>query len=111
MATMGSLPATTVYSTWAENIEVFSVDDDTLYDFSGVTEIIVKLRDPYTKFDELTLTKTGGAVTLPAPGIIQWRAEAGTMGALVPKTYEGIILIKDDTDTVALMLGPVSVIG
>jgi hypothetical protein len=110
MATSGSLPATSIYSTWAENVEVFSADDNTLYDFSGITEIKLKLQDPLTRFDELTITMTGGGITLPAPGIIQWRVEAGAMGTIRPKTYKAILLLQDATDTVALILGPVSVI-
>jgi hypothetical protein len=110
MASLGSLPTTSIYSTWSENVEVFSIDDDTLYDFSGITEITLKLQDPLTRFDELTLTMSGGGISLPAPGVIQWRAEKGLMGTLSPKTYKAILLLEDDTDTVALILGPVSVV-
>lgn len=110
MATMGSLPPTTVYNTWLENVEVWSVDDDTLYDLSSVVEITIKLRNRYTRFDELILTKSHGDVTLPSPGVIQWRAEAGLMGTLQAITYEAIILLNDGTSTEVLMLGPLSVV-
>jgi hypothetical protein len=110
MASMGSLPVTSIYSTWFENVEVLSIDDDTPYDFSGITEIELKLQDPLTRFDELTLSMSKGDITLPAPGIIQWRAEKGRMGTLTAKTYKARLLLHDATDTVALILGPVSVV-
>ena len=111
----GSLPTTSTYGTWLENIELRSIEDDSLWDTSMFTEVQVKLRDPRTGFDELTLKLSDGSVTLPSPGIIQWRAEATAMGMLAPKTYEGIILLMGSdgtfTDTVPLFIGPITVIG
>lgn len=107
----GSLPTASTYGTWVEQVELRSIDDDTLWDTSMFTEIQVKLRDPRTGNDELVLRLSNGSVTLPAPGIVQWRAEAGTMGSLPAKTYEGIILLQDATDTVPFYMGPISIVG
>jgi hypothetical protein len=106
----GTLPAVSVYETWSENVEVWSVDDDTLMDLTGVTEITLKLRDEALRFVEMTLTMSGGDITIPSTGIVQWRAEQTAMGSLEPKTYEVILTLADDTDTVTLILGHVSVV-
>jgi hypothetical protein len=111
MMISGSLPTASTYGTWLENIELRSIEDDSLWDTSMFTEIQVKLRDPRTGADELTLRLSGGSVTLPSPGIIQWRAEAGAMGTLPAKTYQAIILLQNDTDTVPLLIGTISIIG
>jgi len=114
---LGSLPTATIYGTWTENIEVTSVDDDTLYDLSSVTEISLRLFSSYSRgggpggFAELSITMTQGAITLPAPGIIQWRVEAGAMGAMRPGLYEAVMLLEDSTDKVPLFLGPISIVG
>jgi hypothetical protein len=106
----GPLPPASVWGTWSENIEVWDVDTDTLMDLSSVTEIKVILRDTYTRFDELTLLMSQGQVTVPSNGIVQWRAEATTMAQLNPKTYEVRVLFINDTDTVPIVLGSLSVV-
>jgi hypothetical protein len=117
MSMMGSLPPTSIHGTWVESLEVRSVDDDKLYDFSGLTEVRLVLCSqadaPYSSsgFGELVLTKTNGDITLPAPGIIQWRAEAGTMSRLYPGLYQVIMQLEDGTDTVPLILGEISIVG
>jgi hypothetical protein len=116
MGVQGSLPVTSVYGTWVESLEVRSVDDDTLYDFSGLTEIRITLRCQddrgWSSFGgSLTLTKSGGDVTLPAPGIIQWRAEQGAMGRLYPGLYQVVMQLEDGTDTVPLIIGEISIVG
>ena len=110
MAAMGALPPASIHGTWSENVEIWSVDDDTLMDLTSVTEITLKLRDPVSRIDELTLTMTGGDIIIPSTGIIQWRVEVGTMGVLVPKLYEVILLLADATDTVPVILGTVSIV-
>lgn len=106
----GPLPMASLHGTWTDNMEVWSVDDDTLYDLSSVTEIILKLRDPRSHFDELILRLSDGSITLPSTGIIQWRAEAGQMGALSPQVYEVIMLLEDATDTIPLIQGSISIV-
>jgi len=105
----GSLPPASLHGTWLENIEIRSIDDDTLYDLSSVTEIRLELRDPAGLSPELTLTKSGGQITIPSQGIIQWRAEVGQMQRLVPKLYDATLILQDSTDTVPLFIGTVSV--
>lgn len=107
---VGSLPPASIYGTWSENIEVWSIDDDTLMNLSGVTEITLKLRDTVSKFDEFILTMSGGSIVIPSTGIIQWRVEAPQMGALVPKLYEVILLLQNATDTIPLVLGSISIV-
>jgi hypothetical protein len=107
---VGPLPPTSIHGTWSDNIEVWSTDDDELYDLTSVTEIILKLRDPRSRFDELILTMSGGDIIVPSTGVIQWRAEAGTMGALSVQVYEVIMLLQDATDTVPLILGSISIV-
>src|SRR5215471_6869003 len=105
----GSLPPASIHGTWLENIEIWSIDDDTLWDTSPLTEVTVELRDPVTGFTELSLTLTNGDVTLPAPGIIQWRAESQTMGTLSTKLYEVLIVLEDTTDVVPFVIGNISI--
>jgi hypothetical protein len=116
MGVRGSLPSTSIHGTWVENLEVRSTEDDSLYDFSGLTEVKIVLRCQDARYSvsgygDLTLTKTNGNVTLPAPGIIQWRAEAGTMSRLYPGLYEVMVQLEDGTDTVPLVLGEISIVG
>jgi len=106
----GSIPPASIYSTWIETVEVWSIDDDTLYDFSGVVDVTLKLQDQLSRFDELILTMRGGNITLPSPGIVQWRVEAGAMFALRPKLYKLILLFQTDTDITSVILGTVSVV-
>jgi len=106
----GSLPPASVYATWVENIELWSVDDSTLADLSDVEEITVTLRDPSSMFDELTLKMSEGTVTIPSQGIIQWRAEVSSMRTLSRQLYDVLITLENDTDTVALYLGNISIL-
>lgn len=106
----GPLPPASIHGTWSENVEIWSIDDDTLMDLSGVTEITLKLRDPMTRYDELVLTMTDGDITLPSTGIIQWRAEVDQMGTLNTKAYEVILILEDEDDTVPVILGSISIV-
>jgi len=106
----GSLPPTSIYNTWIENIELSSADDGGLVDLSTVDDIQVKLLDPETRFEELKLTLSHGDVTLPSLGIIQWRAAQTQMATLFPKFYEVLILLIDAGDTTTLALGNISIV-
>ena len=106
----GSLPPTTIYSTWSECVEIWSIDDDTLMDLTSVTEITLKVRDPRSQFDEMTLTLSGGDITIPSQGIVQWRVEASQMSHLDTKLYEVIMLLENGTDTLPLFLGHVPIV-
>jgi len=110
MAATGSIPTASIYSTWSENVEIWSVDDDTLMDLSSVTEATLLLQDPVSRLNEMTLTMSNGDITIPSTGILQWRVEASAMGTLEPKLYKVILLLKDSTDTVDIILGPVSIV-
>lgn len=105
----GSLPPATIWGTWSENVEVWSVDDDTLMDLSGLIEVTLKLRDWRTGFDELTLTMSAGDITIPSTGIIQWRADKTIMGTLSVKLYEVLLLLENEDDTVPVILGSISI--
>jgi hypothetical protein len=106
----GPVPSTSIYNTWLENVEITSADDGGLWDLSTATEITVRVQNPLTRLDELTLTLSNGDVTLPSLGIIQWRVEAGTMGSLPCKLYKVILTIEDDDDTNVLILGDLSLV-
>lgn len=108
----GSLPATSIHGTWLENIELLSILDDTPIDLASITEIVLQLIDPLTRSVELTLKMSSGEITIPVvdQGIIQWRAERGLMGTLRPKTYDALLVLKDATDEVPLILGPISIV-
>lgn len=105
----GSIPSASILGTWSENCELRSVEDDTLFDLTGITEITLKLRDLTTRFDEMQLTMTNGDITIPSTGVIQWRAEVSAMGTLVPKLYEVFLILEDDTDTVPVFVGLISI--
>src|SRR5262245_27863060 len=96
----GSLPPTTIHSTWSENVEIWSVDDDTLMDLTSVTEITLVVQDPITKVNELTLTMSDGDIIIPSTGIVQWRAKQSTMGTLNSKLYHVIMILEDEDDSV-----------
>jgi len=106
----GTLPPTTIYSTWSEDIELWSVDDDTLLDLTSVVEATLKLIDPYTKVTELTLTLSDGDIVFPSTGIVQWRAEQPVMGTLSSKTYTVVLTLEDADDVVAVVVGSVSIV-
>lgn len=106
----GSIPPASIYGTWVENVEIWSVDDDTLMDLSSVTEVTLKVRDPKAEFDEMTLTMSGGDITIPSTGIIQWRIEQSAMSTLASKTYEVILILEDQDDKVPIFLGTVSIV-
>jgi hypothetical protein len=106
----GSIPTASIHGTWMENAEVWAVDTDTPYDFSGVTEAKVRVRDLRTGLDELVLTMSDGAVTFPSLGIVQWRAELGHMSTLSAKLYEVLLVLEDETDTVPVFIGTISIV-
>jgi hypothetical protein len=110
MASTGAVPHASIYGTWSENVEIWSVDDDTLMDLSSVTEITLQLLNRRTKFAEMTLTMGNGDITIPSTGIIQWRAEVGAMAALTPGTYDLLLLLEDADDVVPVILGSVSIV-
>lgn len=109
MELVGSLPPADIYSTWSENIEVLGADDDEPIDFTSVTEATLRLLDWPSGFAEMTLTFTNGDIVFPAPGIIQWRAEATAMGTLFPKLYKAVMTLVADGDTITLVLGTISI--
>lgn len=116
MTTTGSLPPTSIYGTWVENVEVWDIVTDMPFELDGMQEITLLLKWPqmgasHAGFSEFSLKMTQGQITRPAPGIIQWRAEMGAMGTLTCGLYEVIILLFDGTDTVPLMIGTISIVG
>lgn len=107
----GSLPPATIYGTWTEMLGLYDAEDGGPADLTDVSEITLLLSNPSSGYDELTLTYTDGAITIPAPGIIQWRAEVSSMGALCPGFYDVRLVVVDGDDTIVLVLGNISIIG
>jgi hypothetical protein len=91
----GSIPTASIWGTWSENVEVWDVDSDDLMDLTEATEITLKLKDPYTGVEELTLTMSGGDIVIVSMGIIQWRVEQTVMALLSAKLYEIIMTLED----------------
>lgn len=107
---VGSIPATSIYGTWIENVEITSTDDGELADLSSVTEITLRLLDPTTKIWEMVLTKSNGDITVPAPGIIQWVASTGAMSVMFPKLYEVVLIVSMAGVDIPLILGHISIV-
>lgn len=106
----GQLPPASRYGTWVDQVEVRSEDDDQLADLSSATEITLKIMDITTKFEEMVLKKSRGDITLPSTGIIEWRVEQGNMGTMMPRLYEGLILIEMNGEIIPLFIGVISIV-
>lgn len=106
----GSLPSTSIYNTWLENVEITSADDEGLVDLSSLTEITLRVVDPISMLDELVLTMSNGDITIPSLGIIQWRAEQTQMATLPAKLYKVILLLTDPSNINVIILGTLSVV-
>lgn len=107
---------TSTHGTWTESVEVIDITDNSPMDWGSIIEVILYLRwqqsgSASLGYNEMRLKYTNGDITLPAPGIIEWRAEASRMGTMVPGLYEMILTLQDSTDTVPLILGSVSIVG
>lgn len=107
----GSLPAASIYGTWSETLELRDAEDGGLADFTDITEITLSLCNPSSGYQELTLTYTGGDITMPDDGLIQWRAEVDVMGALSPGLYNVRLVVEDGEDTIVLILGTIPIVG
>jgi len=110
MRVTNPLPTASIYSTWQENIEITSADDGTLVDVGSLSEITLKLQDPDTLLDEMTLYMSTGDITVPSLGIFEWRVDASRMSALPSRFYNVVILLDDGTTIVTLLLGNVSIV-
>jgi len=111
MAQTGSLPPASIYGTWVENVEIVDVEDGTPFDLTNLTEITLLLKDQTTRNNEMTLTLTGGGISIIDTGVLEWRVEVGAMGTILPKLYEVVLLLEDSVEpiTVPLILGTVSI--
>ena len=107
----GSLPPASIYATWFENLELRDIEDGSLLDLTPATEITIRLKDPFSKFDELTLTLTNGDIVVPAFGVIEWTVSQSAMGTLRPKLYQCIITVQftNPENTVMAFNGPISI--
>src|SRR5262245_158477 len=101
----GTLAPASNQATWAESAELTDAEDGDPIDLSSATEIAVTVRDPQSRTSVLTLTMTGGQITIPAVGVFSWRVDSGQMGALVAKTYEVGCVISDTDGDVQLFIG------
>ena len=115
MASMGSIPTTSIHGTWVETVEVLDITDGTPWDWGSIVEATVYLRWPQTGaasigYNEMTLKYSNGDIVFPAPGILQWRAERGAMATLVCGLYEILVVLEDADDTVPLIIGTISIV-
>jgi hypothetical protein len=107
------LPPTSNFGTWIESLELTSVDDNSYIDLSTATEVTLSLTPATTlqHLDELTLKFSTGEITLPAPGVIQWRVEEPRMAALNIGPYKVKLSIEINGDVMGLILGTVDILG
>src|SRR5262245_5173859 len=106
----GSLPTTSIWGTWVENVAFYDNEDGSLVDLSSATEIRLRLRSLYTGLDELSLTMSNGDIEVVAFGVIEWRVSQTTMGTLNPNLYEAIVILESEDEVVPYILGTISIV-
>jgi len=101
------------FGVWEVICEYNDVEDNSMIDFSTYPNILVEIEDPFTRAIVMSLNKTRGDVTTPAPGIIIWRAGHGRMSGLRWGTYHVRMSAwqDDPDDRLPLMDSSVSIIG
>lgn len=106
----GTLSPASNCATWSESYELSDAETGDLIDLSEVDEITLVVRDQDSKSAVLTLTLTGGDITIVDTGVFQWRAEDTSMESLCAKSYFVGATIEQDDDTVQLFIGFLPVI-
>ena len=102
------------FGTWEVICEYNDAEDNQMIDFTPYQNILVEIEDPFSKAVCMTLSKTRGEVTTPAPGIIMWKVLAGKMSGFVNGTYHVRMSAwkdEDPDDILALMDSSVSIVG
>ena len=101
------------FGAWEVICEYNDIETNEMIDFSGYPNIQVEVEDPFCQAVVMTLTKTQGDITTPAPGIIIWRAGHGRMSGFRAGTYPVRMYawIDDLDDQLALMDSSVSIVG
>lgn len=109
----GNLGPVSNAATWSESVELTDDEDGDEIDLSAVDEITIEVREQGCTTATLSGTLTGGEITRPGggtDGVFQWEFTADAMGALDPKTYDVVVRIEEDDQTVQLLIGTVPVL-
>lgn len=102
----GTLDPASNSATWRESFEVTDAEDGSLIDLvTDVDEITVKVRDSVSESELLSVSLTGGEITVLGTGVFEVLFTVTQMDDLDPKTYELGALIEIDGDTEQLFLG------
>ena len=102
------------FGAWEVICEYTDMEDNEPIDFIPYQNILVEIEDPFSKAVCMTLNKTRGEVTTPAPGIIIWKVLAGKMSGFRWGTYHVRMSAwkdEDPDDILALMDSSVSIVG
>lgn len=106
----GTLPPVSNRATWTDDYELRDIETGDLIDLSTATEITIEARALSSASPELTLSLTGGDITIVGTGVFEWRAEASAMRNLCAKTYEIGCTIEIGDDTAQLIIGRLPVL-
>lgn len=101
----GTLEPVSNRATWIANYELTDAETGDLIDLSGVDEITIDIRDPHTRTQMLSATKTGGEIVISDTGVFTWTFSVTQMRTLDPKTYEVGCTLTDNSETVQLLIG------
>jgi len=108
----GTLEPVSNKETWTDLLEF--INDETgeawFEEANPPDEITLKLRDPQSKSTVLSLSLTGGDLTVTGDGIVSFVATADAMGGINPKTYEVGVLYEDNDTVSQVLLGTISVL-
>lgn len=108
----GTLAPVSNAETWTDTLEFINDEtgDPWFVEESPPDEITIKLRDPQTKSIVLSLSLSGGEITVTGDGEAAFEASASAMAAINPKTYE-VGILYENSDTVSqVLLGTISVL-
>ena len=105
-------PAPT-FGVWEVICEYNDIEDNSMIDFAPYPNILVEIEDPFSQGIVMSLSRTSGQVTTPAPGIIMWRVGHDQMGGLRGGTYHVRMSAwqDDPDDRLPLMDSSVSFVG
>lgn len=90
------LPPTTNFGIWNEAVEFVDTEDNSFIDFSPYPDIRLEVIDPFSMATVMTLTRAGGQLTTPVPGIIEWYVDLMGVSGLRPGNYKANLMVMVD---------------
>lgn len=108
----GTLAPVSNAETWTGILEFINDETGAAWFAQGSPpdDITIKLRDKSSESIVLTLSLSGGDMTVVGAGQVTFTASASTMAGIDPKTYEVGILYDDDDTITQVILGTISVL-